>query len=236
MRNNNYPLVSIITITYNAIEVLEKTIESVINQSYPNVEYIIIDGGSTDGTVDTIQQYQDQISYWISEPDKGIYDAMNKGLKKASGEWVNFMNAGDYFYDSFVIDSVFSLDWYNYDIICGRKEGEKIDRRKATRWNLYKSMGICHQVIFSRLKFLKNGFNLEYKISADFDWLLKAYYNRARIKMVDIVVVIYQGGGISESNAILLQKEFYEILKVYYPRWSAELRRLVWCLRASINF
>ena len=93
MKNNI--LISVVTVSYNAVATIEQTLLSVINQTYPNIEYIIIDGGSTDGTVDIIKKYADEIVYWISEPDKGIYDAMNKGIKKANGEWINFINAGD---------------------------------------------------------------------------------------------------------------------------------------------
>ena len=91
------PVFSIITITYNASRWLEQTILGVLSQSYPNIEYIVIDGGSTDGTVDIIKQYASGISYWVSEPDKGIYDAMNKGLQKATGDYVWFINAGGFF-------------------------------------------------------------------------------------------------------------------------------------------
>ena len=84
MKNNI--LISVVTVSYNAVATIEQTLLSVINQTYPNIEYIIIDGGSTDGTVDIIKKYADEIVYWISEPDKGIYDAMNKGIKKANGE------------------------------------------------------------------------------------------------------------------------------------------------------
>ena len=90
--NISGPKISIVTISYNAITEIEKTILSVINQTYTNIEYIIIDGGSTDGTVNIIKQYVDKISIWKSEPDHGVYDAMNKGIKLASGEWILFMN------------------------------------------------------------------------------------------------------------------------------------------------
>lgn len=101
-------LVSVITVAYNEETTIEKTILSVVTQNYSPIEYIIIDGGSTDGTVDIIRKYESHITYWISEKDEGIYDAMNKGLKYASGEWSIFMNSGDWFYDETVIEKVFS--------------------------------------------------------------------------------------------------------------------------------
>lgn len=101
------PLVTVITISYNAEAIIERTILSVINQTYPAVEYIIIDGGSTDSTVDIIEKYANKVTYWISEPDNGIYDAMNKGLDIATGKWVSFMNSGDYYYSNNVLDAIF---------------------------------------------------------------------------------------------------------------------------------
>ena len=98
-----YPLISVITVSYNAVSTIEDTILSVINQTYTNIEYIIIDGGSADGTVGIIEKYVDRISYWVSEPDKGIYDAMNKGLKVANGDWAIFMGSDDVFFNNKVI-------------------------------------------------------------------------------------------------------------------------------------
>ena len=114
------PLVSIVTVVYNGEVFLEKTIQSVINQSYSNIEYIIIDGGSTDETVDIIKKYEDRIDYWVSEIDSGIYDAMNKGIDLASGDWINFMNAGDSFVGCNVLLNLnYFLSDINYDIIYG---------------------------------------------------------------------------------------------------------------------
>ena len=102
-------LISVVTVCYNAADTIEKTMLSVLNQTYHDIEYIIIDGGSTDGTVEIIRKYADRIAYWVSEPDKGIYDAMNKGIKVATGEWINFMNAGDEFVDEGVIEKLVLL-------------------------------------------------------------------------------------------------------------------------------
>ncbi len=107
MNLQNNPLVTIVTVSYNVVSTIERTILSVVNQTYSNIEYIIIDGGSTDGTVDIIKKYMDKIAYWVSEPDKGIYDAMNKGILMAKGQWINFMNSGDYLYSNDVISQFF---------------------------------------------------------------------------------------------------------------------------------
>lgn len=100
-------IISIITINYNNKVGLKKTIESVIQQDFNSFEFIVIDGGSTDGSYDVIQEYRNYIDYWVSEPDKGIYNAMNKGITIARGEYCNFMNSGDFFYDKNVLSSIF---------------------------------------------------------------------------------------------------------------------------------
>ena len=117
--NETDTLISVVTVSYNAVSTIEQTILSVINQTYPNVEYIIIDGGSTDGTVDIIKKYADKIAYWVSEPDKGIYDAMNKGGLKTTGDFIQFLNAGDWLENEHVIEKIFK-DWFKrVDVIYG---------------------------------------------------------------------------------------------------------------------
>ena len=144
-------LISIVTVSYNAVLTIEQTILSVINQTYPNVEYIIIDGGSTDGTVDIIKKYADKIAYWVSEPDKGIYDAMNKGGLKATGDFIQFLNAGDWFENEYVIEKIFK-DWYKrVDVIYG----DMIIRRSDGVYYVYmQKLKICHILKMTFLYFI----------------------------------------------------------------------------------
>jgi len=152
------PLVSIITVVLNGEKYLEETIKSVINQTYPNVEYIIIDGGSTDGTVDIIKKYENYIDYWVSESDKGIYDAMNKGIDVILGEWVNFMNAGDTLASEEVLKKVFFTITKKCLLIYGNtnvyeENGTFITTLKALKFtksnlNKFATRTVCHQSVF----------------------------------------------------------------------------------------
>ena len=157
----NNPLISVVTVSYNAVTTIEKTILSVINQNYSNIEYIVIDGGSIDGTVDIIKKYADKITYWVSEPDKGIYDAMNKGIIVATGEWINFMNTGDTFYNENVFSEIFELNSYTEDVISGcaqlanHKIWKPLDSKKMTLMDFYIS-GFCHQATFIKKKFFRD--------------------------------------------------------------------------------
>lgn len=172
----NNPLISVVTVSYNAVSTIEQTILSVINQTYPHIEYIIIDGGSTDGTVDIIKKYADEIAYWVSEPDKGIYDAMNKGIKVATGEWINFMNCGDSFYATSVLSDVFHGELYqkkSCDVIYGdtciiNKWGKHEVYPKEIVW-MKKNMPFCHQSSFVKTVLMKNKlFDIELSICADY--------------------------------------------------------------------
>lgn len=195
----NEPVISIITISYNAVSSIEQTILSVINQTYPNIEYLIIDGGSTDGTVDIIKRYEDKISYWVSEPDKGIYDAMNKGIEVATGEWINFMNCGDSFYNENNIKNIFSHPISNtIKVIYGNvvlKNTDKVQMQKAsTISNLSYMMPFCHQSSFIRSEIAKeNKFNLKYKIAADYNCMYTIYYKYGEnaFKYKDECISIY---------------------------------------------
>ncbi|WP_172917224.1 glycosyltransferase family 2 protein [Capnocytophaga canis] len=199
------PLISIVTVSFNALKTIEQTILSVVNQTYPNIEYIIIDGGSTDGTVDIIKKYEDKIAYWVSEPDKGIYDAMNKGIEKASGEWINFMNSGDEFYNENVLRDVFlkenlkEVDVLYGDVVVKLPKKEVL--KKATPLqNIEKWMVFCHQSTFVRTKLHReNFFNITYKICADYDFFLKLYRKRKKFRYLSKVISKFLHGGVSDS-------------------------------------
>ncbi len=173
--------VSIITICFNAFNDIENTILSVINQNYDNKEYIIIDGYSTDGTKDIIKKYNSHITYWKSEPDRGIFDAMNKGLNVATGSWVIFMNAGDTFYNSTVIDDIFGKNEFTYkhiiygDTLYLRKESTDIEIAKEPSY-IAKNMPTAHQSFFVNLNDAKHiKFDLKYKYAADYNMIYKLY-------------------------------------------------------------
>ena len=114
------PVVSIVTVCYNAVGVIEKTVTSVLNQTYKKIEYIVVDGASSDGTIEILNNYRSHISTLVSEPDKGIYDAMNKAIDMVSGEWILFLNAGDSFVDNNVLSHVFQREGLEkYSVIYG---------------------------------------------------------------------------------------------------------------------
>lgn len=217
MNNYSTPLVSIITVVYNDVVNLEATIISVISQIYPNIEYIIIDGGSSDGTIDIIEKYSNKISYWISEPDNGIYDAMNKGIKQASGEWINFMNSGDTFASNDVIDKVFRNQIADYiKVIYGSvyiKKGNLIRLKKPYKLSFIKRhIPFCHQSSFVLNKYF---FDTNYKIAADYKMMYDIFYYhgaKAFLSLDKIAIAIYEC-----ENGVSLKQErtrYYEYLNI----------------------
>lgn len=201
----DFPKITVVTVTYNAEQYLEQTIKSVIEQDYPNIEYIIIDGASSDGTVDIIKKYEKYLSYWISEPDKGIYDAMNKGIDVATGEWINFMNAGDSFVDPNTILKVFSTNFKDADIIGGNyfyvKDKNKEYKISPKLTKVFNSTFCCHQSLFTKTLLMKKfKFDTSLKIVADYDFMLKVYIQNYKFYFVDFAIANYLAGGFFESN------------------------------------
>lgn len=205
---NNKPLVTVITVTYNAQDFLEKTILSVIGQDYQDIEYIIIDGGSTDGTLDIIKKYEKEISFWINEPDQGVYDAMNKAIDMSSGEWINFLNAGDSFIDTDVVSTIISCTDEKCDLIIGNinyvNENSAREIKAAGLEYAFDGMFCCHQALFTRMSIMKRfKFDTAFKIAADYDFILKCYKQGYKFKFLDEVVVNYRAGGLSEQQVLL---------------------------------
>jgi glycosyltransferase involved in cell wall biosynthesis len=214
-------LVTVVTVVRNGRDCIEQTINSILNQTYENIEYVIIDGSSTDGTVDVIRQYQDRIVYWMSEPDNGIYDAMNKGIERATGEWINFMNAGDIFYENRTIEKIFSHDYRGIDIIYGDhtiiydNNNSKIWRAKNID-QLWKGMIFCHQSSFIRTALMKkDNFRLENRISADFDLLYALYLKGYTFLNTQIIISSVLADGLSGSNTTATTLSHWRTVRRY---------------------
>lgn len=214
------PLITIITVVFNAKKDIEKTIKSVINQTYKNIEYIIIDGGSTDGTIDIIKKYEANISYWISEKDKGIYDAMNKGIDLTNGAWINFMNAGDCLYNNDVIATIFREKISdNIKLIYGDVETDynhfKYIHMAGPLSNLPKAMQFSHQsTIFASVYHKANKYNTQYSLSADYANIIGLYTsNESSFKYIQTVISTVSTLGVSETNILNSVIQRWKIVK-----------------------
>jgi len=212
------PLITIITVTYNAENVLEETIQSVLSQNYSNIEYIIIDGGSTDGTLKIIKHYEKEINKWITQDDHGTYDAMNKGVKLSSGKYVNFMNAGDTFVNQSVISTFIKQIESDYDLYYGGANMHITNNEyyKAGNTDFYNTVPICHQAIFTKRNLLiNNPFDLKYKIASDYDFLFKLYNEGIKFKNLDIPICNFDGSGVSTENKLFTNIEALHVLSNY---------------------
>lgn len=219
------PKLTVITIVYNNVRDIERTVLSVLNQTYPNIEYLVIDGASNDGTLDILKKYEGRLAQLISEKDKGIYDAMNKGLALASGDYILFMNSGDELYASDTVENVFASA-PDADIYYGETEmydenwkslGQR--RHKAPEtfcWKDFKyGMSISHQAIYIR-KSLTVPYDLQYKLSADIDWILKAAKKAGKIINTRMYVAKYLVGGMSKKKHRQSLIERFHIFSKHY--------------------
>ncbi|MDR1982122.1 MAG: glycosyltransferase [Tannerellaceae bacterium] len=238
------PTFSIITVTYNASRWLEETVLSILNQSYPHIEYLIIDGGSTDGTVDLIKQYAAGIAYWVSEPDKGLYDAMNKGLRKAMGDYVWFINAGDTLYSADTVQQIAGLLKKKKqcpDIIYGEtmvvdaeRKAVGLRRLKAPKRLSWKSfrmgMLVCHQSFIVK-RSMAPLFDLQYRYSSDFDWCIRCMKEAKTRFNTQLVLSNFLDGGVSTTQRKSSLKERYHIMCTYYGALSTMLLHLWFAMR-----
>jgi glycosyltransferase involved in cell wall biosynthesis len=215
------PRITIVTINYNMREELEKTIKSVFAQTYPNLEYIVVDGASTDGSVGVIRRHEHRITRWISERDRNLYDAMNKGAAMATGEWVLFMNSGDQFADARVVSDIFTHDVTADDIIYGhviwRYEQQNFEHltHAGLPETLPARMFCSHQSLFARTDLLRQfPFDLNLLIS-DYDFLAHCLALRKRFHLVDRVVAIITKGGRSDVARPLVLRQQQQVLARY---------------------
>lgn len=220
--NRSNQKVTIVTVTYNAQEYLEQTIKSVIGQDYKNIEYIIIDGASTDDTVDIIKRYEKYLSYWISEPDKGIYDAMNKAIDRATGEWINFMNAGDKFSNNTSINKFIENVKEGIDLYCGGinfidfESNQNSYRPPHTLKKIWENIPCWHQGMFISTSLMKEyKYSLRYKIAGDHEFFLRCYSNKKKFQFTDTPIADMLSGGIHQQQAILARIESMKIIADY---------------------
>lgn len=240
-----HPKFSIITVTYNAGSVLEDTIQSVITQTYKNVEYIIVDGGSKDHTLDIIHKYREHIHTLVSEPDKGLYDAMNKGISLATGDYLCFLNAGDALHeDDTLFQMVHTLTGHELpDVIYGEtaivdEEGHFLRMRRLSApeeltWKSFKhGMLVCHQAFFARRDQVEP-YDLAYRFSADFDWCIRVMKKSRVLHNTHLVLIDYLNEGMTTRNHKASLCERFHIMCHHYGTLST-LARHCWFLVRSI--
>lgn len=237
------PKISIVTVSYNTYNCIEKTIRSVTEQTYGNMEYIIIDGGSTDGTQKIIEEYKDKIAYFVSEKDKGLYDAMNKGIAAATGDYLLFMNADDVFASSHVLDQIaqFIMNNPEMDVIYGNSE-------QVLEYGTYEvkpqvayidhKMAISHQATFVRLPLLRSHpFKLKYRFAADFEQLSSLYLAGYTFKYIDCLIArVEMTGGTTYNNFVQSTHELYDIIESRGVDMSHERRMMIFRKRIVRSF
>ncbi len=236
------PKISIITVVFNAESTIEKTIQSVINQTYTNTEYIIIDGASKDETVKKIKKYEKNVSYFTSEHDKGLYDAMNKGIKASTGDYIWFINSGDEIFDNNTISQIFSnktnfADVYYGETVMIDNDGKEIGMRrlktpeKLTWRSFINGMLVSHQSIIIK-RDIVDLYDTNYRYSADFDWVIKALKRAKIIENTHLILSKFLDGGLTKSHIIDGLKERFRIMKRNY----GQLRTLLQHIKIGIKF
>lgn len=227
------PLVSVITVVFNGARYLEETIGAVASQTYPNIEHIVIDGGSTDGTADILRQYDDKLGYWMSEPDDGLYDAMNKGVARVDDpeSYILFANADDSLYSPDAISRAMLLG-QGADLVYGKMvltddEISGVAGREVQLADLARQT-LCHPATFVRKRvFDRVGrFDTGYSIAADYDHIVRCFTASVSTRFVDVIVARMRMGGLSEDRFMLSCRERKAVIRSHFPL----LRRLagVW--------
>ena len=237
------PKISVVTVVYNSAALIENTVKSIINQSYSHIEYIVVDGGSTDGTIDILNRYKKNISTLISEPDRGIYDAMNKGIRLATGDFVVFINSGDKFSSHDILEKIFSAqESSTADVIYGDTditdgEGNIIHSRRhrppeSLNWKSFKrGMLVCHQSFIARRSLVEN-YDLNYRYAADFDWCIRILKKSKSVYNSRQVVSLFLEGGQTRKTIVPGLKERFRIMRQHYGLASA----VFWNIILGVRF
>jgi len=219
---NKPPFFSIVTIVRNDLNGLQKTFESVINQTYTNIEWIVIDGASDDGCVKYLQSLEIKNFHWISEPDKGIYDAMNKGIELAQGEYINFLNAGDYFQKNNILELVNEKIENNssqVDLIFGgaflqMKNGHNYYRKPKSLKHVPYGLPSIHQSTYYLTKLIKEtNYDVNFKICGDYYLICKLSLHQPKALIIDMPLVAFTVGGVSYTKPLNLIRESFYIKK-----------------------
>jgi len=254
----NQPKFSIITVTFNAEKTLEVTIQSILNQNYRNIELIIIDGSSTDGTIDIIKKYESGIYKWVSEPDHGLYDAMNKGMKLATGDYLWFMNAGDEIYQSNTLDLITEMcsdqDVFYGEMMLIDGTGKEIGLRSrmtsqklpfSLNWkSMRKGMVVGHQSFIIK-RSIAPEFDISYHYSADIDWIIKSLKKAIVIKNTGLVLSKFlsnevlgkfHAGGESKKHLYNSLKERFMIHCKHYGFFTTILFHIFIILKAAVFY
>jgi glycosyltransferase involved in cell wall biosynthesis len=226
---NPTPVISIITVCYNEAAHIEKTINSVLQQTYTGIEYIVIDGGSTDGSAAIITSYDKRIHYFISEKDKGIYDGMNKGIAQATGDYVFFLNGGDVFNSNDVLEKMFATasgaDAYYGETLFVTEDGTPLGTRSQVsnqktpeqlNWkSLRYGMVVSHQAFVAKRRLMPL-YDLQYRICSDIDWMIATLKNCKQVTNTRLVISQFRTGGTSAQQRKKAWGERYRILQKHY--------------------
>ena len=217
------PTLSIITVNLNNHDGLKRTIDSVISQTFTDYEWIVIDGGSTDGSRELIEQYQDYFSYWCSESDKGIYNAMNKGIAHSNGKWLQFLNSGDWLYENNTLEKVFNRKW-ECDIVYGNmiwvKNGVKSPRTYTDklRFSYLLVQTINHQSSFyKRELFDSTKYDETFRIASDWAMQMKLILENKRFEHINQFITFFDGSGIGSQSNETVFHEKYLMFEKYVP-------------------
>lgn len=245
----NNPLITIITSVFNADSTLEKSINSVINQSYDNIEYIIIDGGSKDNTIEILKKYEDCIDYWISEQDKGVYQAMNKGINLATGKWIYFLGADDELLDSNVLNDVMKTNFIDqYSLLYGDilYDNQKLITGLYSKFSLKRRNTIHHQAAIYSMKLFDNfRYNESFRISSDYELNLSLVMSEQQALKTGLVMALCGSGGLSGNVSFY---GYYESIKIRnvmlkYPLiYNSEtifrflIKKTIHLIKSKINF